>query len=128
MRSLRILCYAAGVTRPRFKPADAVVRARQFGRAEDPAWDPGCGLTPEDFGWARIQHRVALYVRDELEREGSDEAGLAAEMGVSASWLTRKLNGQAPIDLAEMVWWTRRFGPQVWPVIDDPSELEVPNR
>jgi len=67
-----------------------------------------------------------VYVRDELAREELSEDDLAAEMGVAPSWLARKLNGQAPIDLADMVWWTRRFGPQVWPVIDDPSELEMP--
>lgn len=76
------------MTRPRFKPTDAAVRARQFGRTDEPTWDPDCGLTPDEFGWARIQHRVALHVRNELAREGSDEAGLAAEMGVSPSWLT----------------------------------------
>ena len=72
-----------------------------------------------------MQHRVALYVRAELVREGISEADLAFEMGVAPSWLARKLNGQAPVDLADMVWWVFRFGPQVWPVIDDPSELET---
>lgn len=115
------------MTRPRFKPADAVAKARQFGRIDEPEWAPRAELAPEEFGWARLQHRVALYVRDELAREDLSEDDLAGEMGVAPSWLTRKLNGQAPIDLADMVWWTRRFGPQVWPVIDDPSELEHPS-
>lgn len=113
------------MTRPRFKPADAVARARQFGRTDRPDWAPRSYLTPAEFGWARLQHRVALYVRAELVREGISAADLAFEMGVAPSWLARKLNGQAPVDLADMVWWVFRFGPQVWPVIDDPSELET---
>ena len=116
------------MSRPRFKPADAVARARRFDRTDEPDWAPRAELAPEEFGWARLQHRVAVSVRDELAREELSEDDLVAEMVMVPSWLARKLNGQAPIDLAGMVWWTRRFGPQVWPVIDDPSELETPGR
>lgn len=94
--------------KPRFIPAEAFERHRDFGRNPSAMPDPGSQLEVGSLVWAFYQHLVACSVRWVAQRDGGSTkpvVWLAQRLGAETSWLTRKLNGQAPADLGEMVRW-----------------------
>lgn len=50
-------------------------------------------------------------------------ADLATNIGADPAWLQRKLYGQAPADLSDVMEWALHFGVHVLPVFDSRAEL-----
>jgi len=48
---------------------------------------------------------------------------LADDLGEEPNWLRRKLHGQAPADLGDIMAWVNRFGLSVLPRISSSREL-----
>jgi hypothetical protein len=67
-------------------------------------------LTSGERAWAIFQHRTAAAVLNRLEDLGKNLDWLAVKLGVNGDWLTRKLYGRVPADLAEMFEWCESVG------------------
>lgn len=118
------------MSRPRFRPVMICARAREFGRVWLPEWRFDHVLSADEVAWAYVQHRAAFEVRAALGGNaksgvapGSIEA-LATILGEAPSWLRRKLTGQVPADVGDLLGWARVLGPQVWPLVEGPEDLE----
>lgn len=117
---------------PRFRPVVICSRSRDFGRTWLPVWRLDHGLAPDQVAWALAQHRAAFEVRAAIGRNALDrtEPGsidvLASLVGEASSWLRRKLTGQVPADLGDLLGWARILGPQVWPLVEGPADLQLP--
>jgi hypothetical protein len=109
---------------PRFKPAWIFENPRHFGRHERPEIDFDFEMTDAERAWAWYQHRVALEVHRELGHRAMTVEQFAAQLGKDQAWLTRKLHGQAPADLGEMLEWALQLGVQVLPVIDNTDDIQ----
>lgn len=97
----------------------AVSNPRQFGRIEHPAWALDSGLTEIELAWARLQHRAAYVAGLALKEQGMTLDDLAARAGESPSWVRRKLTGQVPADIGDLVLWAKVLGVDVWPVLGE---------
>jgi hypothetical protein len=110
----------------RFRPVEVVANPRHFGRDPDAQLSTRHTLSPEYAAWALAQHRAAVVVHNELAWRGETYDDLADRLGTSGSWLRRKLTGQVPADLGDVLAWTLALGIQVWPVFNDLAELRAP--
>lgn len=119
------ISYDVGVGTPRFRPVEAFSSPRQFGRVVDAAAGERGGMTQTQVAWAMFQHRAACAVREELAARGMSIGELAAEVCEGESWLRRKLHGQVPADLGDVLGWALVLGVHVLPVIDDLRELSA---
>jgi len=109
--------------KPRFKPADVVVNPRHFGRYAYPTWNDDHGLSQKERAWAIYQHRAALAVTKFLERNEHSIGWLAQKLGEDTAWLTRKLHGQAPADLGDIMSWALELGIEVLPTFGFKHEI-----
>ena len=75
------------------------------------------------MAWAWFQHQAALAVRAELKARGIPLGLLAIGVHEEEAWLERKLRGQAPADLGEMLEWSLRLGVHILPVVQDRTDL-----
>jgi hypothetical protein len=98
---------------PRFRPSSAFQRSRDFGRnsVAQPVSTPH--LSAGERSWALFQHDVACSVRSSISRSGLGVADFAEMLGENTEWLTRKINGRVPADLAEMLDWLSATGAEV---------------
>ena len=125
-RKIRLLvCHHQRVGKPRFKPARICANPRHFGRIPTPQWADPCPLDPTETAWAIFQHRAAVAVMLELRAAGETTADLAERLGEDPAWLTRKLHGQTPIDIGDVMKWAAELGVQIIPVFDDGMELQL---
>ena len=114
---------------PRFRPVVICAKPRQFGRVWDAEWATGHGLDIDQVAWAYAQHRAAFEVRAAMQWNPLTRPDphtidtLAAELGEAPSWLRRKLTGQVPADVGDMLGWARVLGPQIWPLVEGPGDL-----
>lgn len=104
--------------KPRFRPVQAVVNPRQFGRVEYPNWAADSGLTAVERAWALLQHRAAFVAHTALTEQGQTVDDLASAVGEAPSWLRRKLTGQVPADVGDFIGWAAALGVDVWPLLD----------
>ena len=100
---------------PQFKTAEIFSKTRDFGRDQFVQPGPVTSLNEQERAWAWYQHRAALAVRRALAQTGRSVEDRALDLGEDLAWLTRKLNGQAPADLGEILGWARRLGAEVVP-------------
>ncbi len=110
----------------RFRPVEVVANPRHFGRDAHAQLSTRHALSPEHAAWALTQHRAAVVVHEELAARNETYDDLADRLGTSGSWLRRKLTGQVPADLGDLLAWTLNLGIQVWPVFNDLFELQAP--
>jgi hypothetical protein len=82
-------------------------------------------LAPAEVAWAVFQHRAALAVAGALAEDGKSIEDLAEEIGEDPTWLTKKLHGQTPADLGDIMTWVLHYGIDVLPVIDKLAELQA---
>jgi transcriptional regulator with XRE-family HTH domain len=61
----------------------------------------------------------------ELRAASETTADLADRIGEDPAWLTRKLHGQTPIDIGDVMKWAAELGVQIIPVFDDGMELQL---
>ena len=109
--------------KPRFRPASICANPRDFGRKKQPEWRANSGLSQREVAWAIYQHRAALALRHALVSERRSLGDLAKSLGEEESWLQRKLHGQAPADLGDILAWTLELGIDVLPVPDSSHDL-----
>lgn len=106
------------MARPRFRPVQAVSNPRHFGRVEHPEWVDDASMTQVERLWALSQHRAAYVVGQTLRETGRSIRDLADDVGESESWCRRKLTGQVPADVGDLLAWSIACGVDVWPVLD----------
>ncbi len=109
--------------KPRFRPAQLCVNPRDFARAAKPLLANPSHLSQTEIAWAIFQHRAALVVLEELRASGETITDLATNIGADPAWLQRKLHGQAPADLSDVMEWALHFGVHILPVFDSKAEL-----
>lgn len=65
--------------------------------------------TSEDRG-VQADHLVAGEIRAELARQRRSQAELAELLGVSKPWLSRRLSGETPLAVADVVVMAEALG------------------
>jgi ligand-binding SRPBCC domain-containing protein len=102
---------------PRFTPARLFADPRDFGR--DSLANPVSPsvLDPVEVAWAWFQHRACLAICDQLYYRGLSVAEFADALGADVAWLTRKLHGQTPASLGDLLEWSLYFEESVLPPI-----------
>jgi hypothetical protein len=107
---------------PRFRPVESVRNPRHFGRVEHPEWDESAQLTHVERLWAAVQHQASFVVHQSLLQAGQTYEDLAANVGQSPSWVRRKLTGQVPADVGDLLAWSIACGVDVWPILETLTE------
>ena len=110
---------------PRFKPAHIWANPRHFGRREAPDPNPDNLLNQVQTAWAIFQHRAALAVAIELHHRRYSTSDLARDLNEDHAWLVRKLHGQTPADLGDIMNWTLKYGIQILPDFSSSIELQL---
>lgn len=88
------------------QPCSLLALPKHFGRRPDATFpDPVEALQRGFVLAARLQHQVALAVRDALDERGLALDWLATEVGEHVDHLRRKLHGKAQAGLADLTSW-----------------------
>ena len=111
---------------PRFTPARLFDSPRAFGRSKSARPISPSGLPPVEAAWAWYQHRACLAVQAELADRELSVADFAQDLGADLAWLTRKLHGQAPASLGDLLDWALYLRVQILPLVTSPAELLPP--
>jgi hypothetical protein len=111
---------------PRFTPARLFASPRAFGRSPTARPHYPSPLSPIEAAWAWYQHRTCLAVYAELGDRDQTVADFARGLGADLIWLTRKLHGQAPASLGDLLEWSLYLRVQVLPIVTSPAELLPP--
>jgi len=83
-------------------------------------------LSPVEAAWAWYQHRAVLVVFDQLFYRGLSVGDFALGLGADLAWLTRKLHGQTPVSLGDLLEWSMHLGVPVLPSVGSVADLLVP--
>ena len=122
------------MTKPRFRPAAICTRPRDFGRVWEPDWNLAHELDSDQAAWAYAQHQAAYEARAAMQwnpltrPDPQTIDSLAAELDEAPSYLRRKLTGQVPADVGDLLGWARVLGPQVWPLVEGPDDFAPTSR
>lgn len=111
---------------PRFTPARLFDSPRAFGRSNSARPLSPSGLSPVEAAWAWYQHRACLAVQAELAARDLTVADFARDIDADLAWLTRKLHGQAPASLGDLLEWGLCLRVQILPLVTSPAELLPP--
>jgi hypothetical protein len=111
---------------PRFVPARIFANPRDFGRNSlaEPVVDSD--LSPVEAAWAWYQHRACLMVFDRLFYRGLSVSDFARGMGADLAWTTRKLHGQTPVSLGDLLEWSMHLGLPVLSPVESVDDLLIP--
>lgn len=101
--------------KPRFRPASICVNPREFGRKPRPIWEKSPNLGPREVAWALYQHHAALATNQALAARGQEISDLATLLEEDPAWLRRKLYGQVPADLGDILAWALELGIDILP-------------
>ena len=113
---------------PGFRPASYLLRPREFGVVADAAWRAVPTAEHPRLAVAYLQHQMAVALRGHL---GSNAASqLARRFGglYREDYFRRKLNGQIPFNLTEVMAVLLEFGSALEPIVLSTSTLvpEIP--
>ena len=111
---------------PRFVPARLFADSRDFGRNSLAEPETPSVLPPVEAAWAWYQHRACLIVFDQLYYRGLSVGDFALGHDADAAWLTRKLHGQTPVSLGDLLEWSMLLGVPVLPSVGSVADLLVP--
>ena len=109
--------------KPRFKPAHLYANPRHFARAAKPELASPNPLDPTQTAWAIYQHQAAKAVLEELDATGHTIEQFATGLQENPAWLKRKLFGQTPADIGDIMQWALALGIHIIPVFDHSHEL-----
>ena len=112
---------------PGFRPASYLLRPRDFGVVADAAWRAVPTAERPKLAVAYLQHRMAVALRGHL---GSNAASqLARRFGglYREDYFRRKLNGQIPFNLTEVMAVLLEFGSALEPIVLSTSTLVPEN-
>ena len=108
---------------PGFRPASYLLRPREFGVVADAAWRAVPTAEHPRLAVAYLQHQMAVALRGHL---GSNAASqLARRFGglYREDYFRRKLNGQIPFNLTEVMALVIEFGSALEPIVLGTSTL-----
>lgn len=111
---------------PGFRPGSYLQTPREFGVAADAVWRAVPPGEHPRLAVAYLQHRIVVALRAHL---GSNAAAqLARRFGglYREDYFRRKLNGQIPFTLTEVMALVLEFGAALEPIVLDGSAL-IPN-
>ena len=111
---------------PRFKPAHMCANPRNFGRHKQPEPADPNPLDAAQTAWAIFQHRASYAVIEELNAAEHTIEHLAEQLDLDPAWLQRKLYGQTPATLGDIMTWTLHYGIHILPTFDNGGELKHP--
>lgn len=111
---------------PRFIPARLFAEARGFGRNALAEPNTPSVLSPVEVAWAWYQHQACLMVFDQLYYRGVSVGDFALGLGADVAWLTRKLHGQTPVSLGDLLEWSMYLGVSVFPSVGSVVDLQAP--
>lgn len=111
---------------PRFIPARLFAEARDFGRNSLAEPELPVRLPPVEAAWAWYQHRACLMVFDQLFYRGLSVGDFAHGMGADLAWTIRKLHGQTPVSLGDLLAWSIYLGVPVFPSVGSVADLLGP--
>lgn len=111
---------------PRFVPARLFADARDFGRNSLAEPETPSMLSSVEAAWAWYQHRACLMVFDQLYYRGHSVGDFALGLGADLAWTVRKLHGQTPISLGDLLAWSMHLGVPVLPSVGSVADLLVP--
>lgn len=111
---------------PRFVPARIFANPRDFGRNSLAELVVDSDLSPVEAAWAWYQHRACLMVFDRLFYRGLTMNDFARGMGADLAWTTRKLHGQTPVSLGDLLEWSIHLGVSIFPADEAVTDLLVP--
>ncbi len=111
---------------PRFTPARLFADPRDFGRnsVATPVSPPL--LDPVQVAWAWFQHRACLATFDQLYFRGLSVTDFAQALDADVAWLTRKLHGQTPVSLGDLLQWSLYFKRSILPGVESTEALVPP--
>jgi hypothetical protein len=109
----------------RFKPSAICANPRHFGRVKNPRWVNPNWLNETQSASAIYQHRAAFAALESLKASEQTVEWPAGSLGEDVAWLRRKLYGQSPADLGDVMEWSLVLGIDVLPVFDDSSKLRI---
>jgi len=111
---------------PRFTPARLFADPRDFGRnsVATPVSPPL--LDPVQAAWAWFQHRACLATFDQLYYRDLTVTDFANALDADVAWLTRKLHGQTPVSLGDLLQWSLYFEWSVLPGVENFEALVTP--
>lgn len=111
---------------PRFVPARLFADPRDFGRNSLAEPELPSRLPPVEAAWARYQHRACLVVFDQLYYRGLSVGDFAQGLGADVAWTVRKLHGQTPVSLGDLLEWSMHLGVPVLPSVGTVDDLLMP--
>lgn len=82
------------------------------------AWRFDAGQSPDDVVMHWVGHLVVERVAHEMRASGVSEDRLAQELGITRRHLTKKLRGQTPLTLGDVIRLALIFGERVWPTLN----------
>lgn len=81
-------------------------------------------LNEVETAWALFQHRCALAVLFEITYNEASVEEMAESLLERPSWLKRKLYGQVPADLGDVLGWALLYGIQILPEFESIEQLK----
>ena len=111
---------------PRFIPARLFAVPRDFGRNSLAEPLSSSVLSPVEAAWAWYQHRACLMFFDQLYYRGLSVSDFAQGLGADVAWTVRKLHGQTPVSLGDLLEWSMHLGVAVFPTVGSIVDLLVP--
>jgi hypothetical protein len=91
-----------------------LVVPEEFGVTKDASWRVPPPVGPVEVGRAKLQHDLGCALREEPDLEDALDRA-ARLLGTERSLLTRKLNGQLPITIEDLVALCKTVGVQILP-------------
>lgn len=111
------------MARYRYSPRDFLVHPALFGRRLDAAWKPGPAGQDAVYAASYVQHVAACLTVAAGQDRGEDLETMAGRLDVSADTLRRKLYGESPARLDEILGWALTYGIEILPELSDPDQL-----
>ena len=112
---------------PRFIPARLFAEPRDFGRNSLSEPLSPSVLSPVEAAWAWYQHRACLMTFDQLYYRDLSVGDFAQGLGADVAWTVRKLHGQTPVSLGDLLEWSMYLGVSVFPTVGSVADLLVPD-
>ena len=112
---------------PRFTPARLFAEPRDFSRNSSAAPETPSVLSPVEAAWAWYQHRACLMVFDQLYYRDLSVGDFAQRLGADVAWTVRKLHGQTPVSLGDLLEWSMYLGVSVFPTVGSLADLLAPD-
>jgi len=118
------------VAQYQYSPRDFTTTPSRFGR-KDVTWKrkPRSVSKRAQYAASVMQHNAARIViddGDEDETGSPDLEATARRLGVTVATLRRKLYGESPIRLDELIAWTLEYGVQAFPEVNSLEDLFPP--